>query len=168
MEAVLIGIVLALKFILPFFMLKWPFWTAFANYILDTVDGDILMPLGLGFDTYQPIDKAADYVTYIVMAIAARKWEIRKTIWALFAFRTVGQALYFITSEEAIFFYFPNFLEPLFLVYAFLLLKYRENAHKKYIKHGFPIWLGIVLYKMWNEWNTHIANIELSKIFFGR
>jgi hypothetical protein len=168
MNIPLIAIVIAAKFILPFFMLKWPFWASVANFILDTSDGDILMPAGLSDATYQPIDKIADYVTYIVMIIAARKWEIRKTIWGLFALRTVGQALFFITGSEVVFFYFPNFLEPLFIVYAFLLLKYKNNAFAEYKKHGFPIWLGIVLYKMWNEWNTHIANIDLSTIFFGR
>lgn len=168
MEIILIGLVIAAKFILPLFMLKWPFLAASLNFILDTVDGDILMPLGLADSTYQPIDKIADYVTYILMAVVAWKWDIRKTILALFAFRTVGQILFFATGSEVVFFYFPNFLEPLFIVYAFLLLRYKNRAFEKYKKNGFPIWLGIILYKMWNEWNTHIANIDLSQIFFGR
>jgi hypothetical protein len=168
MNFALIAIVIAAKFILPLFMLKWPFWTAAANFVLDTFDGDILLPLGLDFNTYQTIDKISDYVTYIVMAIAARKWEIRKVIWGLFAFRTIGQILYFASGNEAIFFYFPNFLEPLFLVYSFLLLRYGKKAIDKYKKHIVPIWIAIIAYKMWNEWNTHIANIDLSQAIFGR
>ncbi|MBN2454079.1 hypothetical protein JXB11_00885 [Candidatus Woesearchaeota archaeon] len=167
MNVILIGIVIAAKFLLPFLMLRFPFWASASNFILDTIDGDILMPLGLEFGTYQLIDKIADYVTYILMVVAARKWEIRKLIIGLFAFRTIGQLLYFATGNEVIFFFFPNFLEPLFIVYSFLLMRYKKNAHAKYRKHIIPIWACIILYKMWNEWNTHIANIELSQVFFG-
>lgn len=124
------------------------------------------MHFGLGFGIYQTVDKVADYWTYLMMLLVGRNWKIAATIIALFLLRTAGQGLFFLTGDERIFFFFPNLLEPLFMVYSLLLFKYKNRAHKLYKKHFTLIWLLIASYKMWNEWNTHIANIELSEIFF--
>jgi len=158
---------LVVKFALPLAIIRYPFAASWLNFVLDTSDGDILMRVGLSFDTYQFIDKIADYVTYVAMLVAGWRWKIKRTIIALFALRTVGQILFFATGNEIIFFFFPNFLEPLFMIYALLLWKFRERAHVMYVKYIWLIWFIVVSYKMWNEWNTHVANIELSKFFFG-
>lgn len=167
MPSFLLTFLLLAKFLLPLAIFWYPFQAPWVNFILDTIDGDILMPLGLSFATYQTIDKVADYFTYIVMLLVGRKWPIGKTILALFLLRTIGQALFFATGNEAVFFFFPNFLEPLFMAYSLLMFKYQGQAHTKYRQHFWLIWAIIVPYKIWNEWNTHIANIELSEVLFG-
>ena len=108
-----IVVIIGAKYLVPVLLVPFPFAAGWANFVLDTIDGDLLIPLGLEDATYQPIDKAADYVTYIFMVISAwrGRWPILKWIVAFFVLRTVGQALFFITGNEAIFFYFPNFLE---------------------------------------------------------
>ena len=63
--------------------------------MLDTVDGDLLFPLRLSDPVHQQVDKSADYVTYMRMVIAASCWSLRRGVVALFALRTVGQALFF-------------------------------------------------------------------------
>ena len=40
----------------------------------------------------------------------------------VFVLRTIGQALFFITGLEIVFFYFPNLVEPLFLIYVSIAL----------------------------------------------
>ena len=162
-----LGILIGLKFGVPLLIFWFPFQASWANFVFDTIDGDILLRLGLDFDLYQTIDKIADYATYIVMLVVGLKWKVRKTILALFAVRTVGQALFFATGNETIFFFFPNFLEPFFMAYSFLMWKFKAQKHERYLRHRFLIWGVIVPYKMWNEWNTHIANIELSDVFFN-
>lgn len=162
MQVTLIVVILIAKFTLPLLLPFFPFAASWANFILDSIDGDLLVPLGLPNATYQLWDKSADYLTYIMMLFAARNWPIRKTVFALFAFRTVGQALFFITHDDTFFFYFPNFLEPLFMIYAFLLWKYKDKAFAVYKKHILPIWIIIISYKMWNEYNIHIARTDLS------
>jgi hypothetical protein len=72
----LAGAVIALKFVVPSLMPRLPFFSAWGNYVLDSVDGDVLLELGLSDETYQTIDKAADYYTYIVMVIVGRRWRI--------------------------------------------------------------------------------------------
>src|SRR5687767_8949366 len=114
MTPLAIALVVALKFILPLLIVRFPFWGGWSNFGLDAVDGDILLPLGLSDFVYQRIDKAADWVAYICMIVAARDWPIRRWMIALFVFRSLGQVLFFLTDDERVFFLFPNLLEPLF------------------------------------------------------
>ncbi len=169
MERFLLIIVIALKFIVPSFMLAFPFAASWSNYVLDVVDGDVLQSLGLGEYWYQTIDKTADYFSYIMMLVVGLRWRIRKTIVTLFIYRTIGQALFFLTRNELMLFYFQNFLEPLVMIYALLIFKNKseEKAYALYKKYFVLIWTIILAYKIWNEWYLHFANIDLSTIFFG-
>jgi|GEM_PF-476444 len=161
--------IIAAKFLLPVMLVKYPFIAGWANFVLDTVDGDLLIPLGLENETYQPIDKAADWVTYVFMVVAAWKadWPILKWVVGLFVLRTVGQILFFITNNEAIFFYFPNFLEPLFLIYATILFFKKDLAPQVFRKWQIPIAVFIFVYKMQDEYITHISNTDRSELIQG-
>lgn len=172
LDQLVVVILVALKYVLPFGLVYAPFWAGWANFIVDTVDGDLLIPRGLSDSTYQLIDKAADWGTYIGMVAAAYKykWPMRRAMYVLFALRTVGQLLFFITRDERMFFFFPNFLEPLFLVYATIVLFKKKHAPAVYRKYFWVIWTGVVLYKLQDEYITHIGNIdrsELIKRIFG-
>jgi len=157
-----IGIVF-LKFFTPLLIIFSPFLGGWMNFILDTIDGDILLPLGLEETKYQLIDKIADWVTYVAMIIAARRWQwpIRRSLYWLFSLRTIGQIGFFIFNDERIFFLFPNFLEPLFIIYASIGLAKKE-PESFYLKHKKLIWILVCVYKMQDEWITHIANIDRS------
>lgn len=169
MNAVAIGFIIALKFAVPIAIVFVPFAGGWANFVLDTIDGDLLIPLGLDDATYQPIDKIADWFTYVGMAVAAWRfrWPIRKWVYALFAMRTAGQLTFFITGDERVFFYFPNLLEPLFLVYATIVAFKKDLAPEVYRAHRWPIWIGVVVYKMQDEWITHIGNFDRSEWIRG-
>jgi len=151
-------------------MVRFPFAGAWSTYVLDNVDGDVLLELGLPEETYQTIDKTADYFAYVVMLIVGRRWRIKRLIALLFVHRTFGQALFFTTRNERAFFAFPNFLEPLVLIYTFLLFRHQgrePEAYAAYQRHKTPIWIAIITYKLWNEWSLHVANIDLSERIFG-
>lgn len=162
-------LVVFLKFLIPVFLLWFPFQAAWLNYGLDVIDGDILLQLGMGEATYQTIDKIADYFSYIFMLLVGLRWQIRRTILALFIYRTVGQLVFFLTRNELVFFYFQNFLEPLVMAYALLIFKKGSElgAYQSYRRHLVLIWAIILIYKVWNEWYLHLANIDLSTLFFG-
>lgn len=162
-------IVILLKFIVPVFLLWFPFQVAWINYFLDVVDGDILLSLGLNDENYQTIDKIADWFSYIFMLLVGLRWNIKKTIIILFIYRTIGQTLFFLTRNELIFFYFQNLLEPLVMIYALFIFSRRSEgaAFETYKKHLRLIWAIIIGYKVWNEWYLHLANIDLSLLFFG-
>ncbi len=163
----IIWLVSSFKYLLPLLIFKYPFHASLANFVLDSVDGDILMHFGLSYATYTLIDKSADYVTYIVMFIVGRKWKIGRLITILFVFRSIGQLAFFATHNDLLLFVFPNLLEPLFIIYSFLMYRYGTKAHEKYKKYFLLIWIFIVAFKMWNEYNVHLGHIDLSEKYFG-
>lgn len=168
----IIGVVIFLKFALPAAIVFFPFGAGWANFVLDSVDGDILIPAGMTDENYQPIDKIADWCTYIAMAWCAWRfrWRIRKWIYGLLAFRSIGQAAFLLTGDGKWFFFFPNFLEPLFLVYATVIFfKKRDEAaaFAHFVKHKIAFIAGIFLYKMQDEYITHIANLDRTDFFLN-
>ncbi|OGM19099.1 hypothetical protein A2686_00880 [Candidatus Woesebacteria bacterium RIFCSPHIGHO2_01_FULL_38_10] len=161
--------VVFLKFLIPTFLLKFPFYASWSNYFLDVVDGDILRSLGMGEYPYQMIDKLADFYSYFFMMFLGLRFRIKNTVVILFIYRAVGQILFFLTRNELVFFYFQNFLEPLIMTYTLLLfkLKSEKKAYKTYKNYLKLIWGIIFAYKIWNEWTLHFANVDLSKKFLG-
>lgn len=169
MNEILQFLIILLKVLVPASMLIFPLFGLWGNYFLDVVDGDILLSLGMSDQTYQLIDKSMDLISYIFMLILGLRWSIKKTVILLFTYRIIGQILFFITGNEMIFFYFQNFLEPLMMAYALILLKQgsEPKAYNTYRKHIFWVWGAVLAYKIWNEWYLHLANIDLSLLFFG-
>ena len=86
-----------------------------------------------------------------------------------------------LTGNELLLAFFPNFLEPLFLVTVTILAFERVIRHyPDWQERGFAIlyryrWLigiVIVVYKLQNEWVTHVGNIDrtefLQQLLGGR
>ncbi len=162
-------LIILLKIFVPASMLLFPVFGLWGNYLLDIIDGDLLLSLGLSDNIYQTIDKSTDLISYFFMLILAWRWHIKKTAIVLFTYRIIGQILFFITTNELFFFYFQNLLEPLLLIYVLLVFKHKneKTAYLTYRKHLIPIWAIVIGYKLWNEWYLHFANIDLSTILFG-
>jgi hypothetical protein len=154
-------VIVALKFILPVLYLFFPFAAGWGNFILDSVDGDLLIPAGLDNSLYQNLDKAADWVAYLFMFIWGWRKPIRREISIVFAMRTVGQVLFFTTHNEMVFFWFPNLLEPLFLVYVTIArFKGWQRAQEIYRQRIWLIWICILVYKIQDEYFTHVGNVD--------
>ena len=122
-QAAAIAVIIAAKFIVPLLIIRFPFAAGWANFVLDGVDGDLLIPLGLLNEVYQPVDKVTDWLTYVAIVVVAYRddWPIRRLMLGLFVFRSVGQIGFLLTGNELLLALFPNFLEPLFLVTVTIL-----------------------------------------------
>ena len=175
-EAVAIALIVVAKFGLPLLIIRYPFAAGWANFVLDGIDGDLLIPLGLLDAAYQPIDKLSDWVTYVAIVIVAyrNEWPTKRLMLGLFLFRSVGQVGFLVTGNELLLAAFPNFLEPLFLVTASILAWERVvRRYSDWQERGFAIlhryrWLIgtlIVVYKLQDEYFTHVANIDRSEFF---
>jgi hypothetical protein len=167
-------LIVAAKFALPILILRFPFAAGWANFALDGIDGDLLIPLGLPDEIYQPVDKISDWVTYVAIVIVGyrNQWPIKRLMLGLFIFRSVGQVAFLLTEEELFLALFPNFLEPLFLVTATILAWQRvirrlpdwfDRGFAVLDRYKWPIGILIVLYKLLDEWFTHVANIDRSE-----
>jgi hypothetical protein len=174
LETAAIVLIVALKFVLPVLIIRFPFAAGWANFALDGIDGDLLIPLGLPNDVYQPVDKITDWVTYVAIVVVGyrREWPIRRLMLGLFLFRSIGQIAFLVTEEELFLALFPNFLEPLFLVAASLLAWQRVVRHQPdwqdrgfavLFRHRWLIGTFIVVYKLQDEYFTHVANIDRSE-----
>jgi len=156
-----IVVVVALKFLLPVLIFRFPFAAGWANFFLDSIDGDILVPAGLPEPTYQVVDKVADWVTYLCIVLWGWKREIRTEVVVVFLLRTIGQVLFLLSGNELILFVFPNLLEPLFLVYVTIArIKGWDNVYTIYRRYAAPIWAAILVYKFQDEYVTHVANVD--------
>ena len=174
-QVVWIGLIVAAKFALPLLIIRFPFAAGWANFFLDGFDGDLLIPLGLPNEVYQPLDKVTDWVTYVAIVVVAyrNQWPIRRLMLGLFLFRSVGQVSFLLTENELFLALFPNFLEPLFLVTASILAWERVVRHlPDWQERGFAVlarykWLIgtlIVIYKLQDEYITHVGNIDRSEL----
>ena len=173
-ETVAIALIVAAKFGLPLLILRFPFAAGWANFFLDSFDGDLLIPLGLPNEVYQPVDKITDWVTYVVIVayVFWKAWPIRRLMLALFLYRSVGQISFLATGNELLLAFFPNFLEPLFLVTVSILTFERvARRFPDWQERGFAILFGhkwliggtIVIYKLIDEYITHVGNIDRSE-----
>jgi hypothetical protein len=178
LELIAIGLIVAAKFALPVLIIRFPFAAGWANFVLDGIDGDLLIPLGLLDAAYQPIDKLSDWVTYAaIVALAYRDaWPIRRLILGLFLFRSIGQVGFLLTGNELLLAAFPNFLEPLFLVTVTILAwarvierrpDWRDRGFAILHRHRWVIGALIVIYKLQDEYVTHVADFDRSEWFRG-
>ena len=173
LEMVAIALIVAAKFGLPILIVRYPFVAGWANFVLDSVDGDLLIPLGLLNEVYQPVDKVTDWVTYVAIVVVAYRddWPIRRLMLGLFAFRSVGQVGFLLTGNELLLALFPNFLEPLFLVTVTILAferivrrapDWRDRGFAVLSRYRWLIGGLIVIYKLQDEYFTHVANVDRS------
>jgi hypothetical protein len=173
LETAAIALIIAAKFVVPLLIIRYPFAAGWTNFFLDSVDGDLLVPLGLPNETYQPVDKITDWVTYVAIVVVGFRnaWPTKRLMLGLFLFRSIGQAGFLLTGNELFLAAFPNFLEPLFLVTATILAWERVVRHlPAWQERGFAIlhrhrWLIgtlIVVYKLQDEYFTHVANVDRS------
>jgi hypothetical protein len=175
-EIVVIALIVAAKFALPLLIIPFPFAAGWANIVLDGIDGDLLIPLGLPDAIYQPVDKLSDWVTYVAIVVVAyrNEWPTRRLMLGLFVFRSIGQLGFLLTGNELLLAIFPNFLEPLFLVTASILAwervirrlpDWQERGFGNLRRHRWVIGTLIVIYKLQDEYFTHVANIDRSELF---
>jgi hypothetical protein len=173
-QAAAIVLIIVAKFALPVLIIRFPFAAGWANFFLDGFDGDLLIPLGLPNDIYQPVDKLSDWVTYVAIVIVGYRnaWPTRQLMLGLFLFRSVGQVGFLLTGNELLLAAFPNFLEPLFLVTASILAwervvrrlpDWQARGFAILRRHRWIIGTLIVIYKLQDEYFTHVANIDRSE-----
>ena len=171
---VAVALIVAAKFALPLLIVRFPFVAGWLNFILDGVDGDLLIPLGLPDAIYQPVDKVSDWVTYVAIVIVAYReaWPTKGLMLGLFGFRSLGQVSFLVSGNELFLAAFPNFLEPLFLLTASILAFQRTVRHRSdwrertfaiLARHKLAIGVVIVLYKLQDEYFTHVANLDRSE-----
>lgn len=114
-------LVIALRLIVPFSILKWPFWGMVLAFGADAIDVILLDIFGHGiFAKFgQQIDKALDIYYLSFAAAVSKNWQERivgKTAIILFLWRLIGVISFELTRIRQILFFAPNIFENFFLL----------------------------------------------------
>lgn len=143
----------ALVFLIP------PIWAIIANILIDYLDGPFYKHyLKVPNVRAQYYDKFWDYLYYVALLIIIFRLRLAAAplLVFLFAFRTVGEFIFFVTGNKKIFVYFPNFFE--YFVFGVLLVyKFNWGIDVQIVLFGL-----IIVYRIWNEIFLHRNN----KTFF--
>lgn len=104
-------IVTVIRLLVPFTILKWPFWGGLLSAILDAIDVILTFFFQLGdYKHYHQTDKVLDTYFLVFMVIVARKWKLleRKIAFSLFGWRMIGFVLFEATGVRPLLLIFPN------------------------------------------------------------
>ncbi len=159
-------IVLAMRFIIPLFIPRFPLPAILLALVIDAADQTIFQQFtNLNLDGYQNYDKALD-IFYLTIAFLAvyRNWtnttaiNVARFLWY---YRLIGVWLFEVTQERWILFVFPNTFEYFFIAYAAIRTQWdpRRLSHRAVIGLAAFIWIFI---KLPQEWWIHIAQNDFT------
>lgn len=153
------------RFVLPFFILRYPLPAIIACLLLDGVDQTIFQLFGVDPPNYQSYDKAMD-VFYLSIAYLAslRNWSNPAAVKIsrfLFFYRQVGVVLFELTGLRFLLLVFPNTFEYYFIAYEGV--RTRRNP----MRYGFRFWVKVaagiwIFIKLPQETWIHILQLDLT------
>ncbi|MEV4263077.1 hypothetical protein [Kribbella sp. NPDC049584] len=163
-QVVFWAVVLA-RFVLPFFILRYPLPAIIACLLLDGVDQTIFQIFDVEPPNYQSYDKAMD-VFYLSIAYLAslRNWSnpgAVKISRFLFFYRQVGAVLFELTGLRFLLLIFPNTFEYFFIAYEGV------RARRNPMRYGFRFWVKVaagiwIFIKLPQETWIHILKLDLT------
>ncbi len=155
------------RFIVPFNIFSHPILSSIASLFLDHIDCYLSFRAGFSWKQYHLYDKIMDYWWYIFILLFSWNIEIRFVIVLLFTYRTLGQVISIMTSNEKVLLFFPNALEKYFIFYLFTFV----YPQLRNIFHGyqliFPL-LGSLAVGFYVEYLVHIPTSSFHKGIFRK
>jgi len=159
-------VVMAMRFIVPLFIPRFPLPAILAALVIDAADQTIFQKFtDLNLDGYQNYDKALD-IFYLTIAFLAvyRNWTNTTSINVarfLWYYRLIGVWLFEMFQARWILFVFPNTFEFFFIAYAAIRTQWdpRRLTDRAVIGLAACIWIFI---KLPQEWWIHIAQNDFT------
>jgi hypothetical protein len=159
-------VVVAMRFIIPLFIPRFPLPAILAALVLDAADQTIFQQFtNLNLDGYQNYDKALD-IFYLTIAFLAvyRNWtnttaiNVARFLWY---YRLFGVWLFEVFQERWILFVFPNTFEYFFIAYAAIHTQWDPRRLTDRAVIGLAAFIWIVV-KLPQEWWIHIAQNDFT------
>lgn len=165
-DIVVFLVVLALRFIIPLFIPRFPLPAIIAALVLDAADQTIFQQFTeLNLAGYQNYDKALD-IFYLTIAFLAvyRNWtnttaiNVARILWY---YRLFGVWLFEVLQERWLLFVFPNTFEYFFIAYVAIGTQWdpRRLTDRAVIGLAAFIWIFV---KLPQEWWIHIAQNDFT------
>lgn len=108
--------VIALRLVVPIFILRFPLIGIVACALLDVYDYHFIG----GYDWYQTVDKLLDMYYLGFAAFTVLRWQDMTAKWialCAYTYRSIGVILVIILDQRWLLMVFPNFFEPFFIFY---------------------------------------------------
>jgi len=163
-QVVFWAVVLA-RFVLPFFILRYPLPAIIACLLLDGVDQTIFQLFNVEPPNYQSYDKAMD-VFYLSIAYLAslRNWSNLHAVKVsrfLFFYRQIGVLLFELTGVRTLLLIFPNTFEYFFIAYEGI--RARRNPLRYSLRFWVLVAAGIWIFvKLPQEYWIHVAELDFT------
>ncbi len=160
--------VVALRFVIPLFIPRYPLPAIVAAMIIDAADQTIFQQFTkLNLDNYQSYDKALD-VYYLSIAFLAtmRNWTnltAFRTSRFLYFYRMVGVVLFELLHLRWLLLVFPNTFEYFFDFYEAVRLRWNPARMSKQLVIGAAAFIWIVI-KLPQEYWIHVAQLDTTDL----
>lgn len=162
-------VISAIRFVLPFFLLKWPLSTFIISIIVDTKDFDFLnLKTAEDYAFYQMWDKILDIYFFAFLVAVSLKWKdkiAKRLMIFFFSYRLLGTILFTVFGNRMFLFIFPNFLEILFILY---LVFWRLTGSQKFFdskNSTVLILLAIFIPIIGQEYFMHVSKASPAEVF---
>ncbi len=159
-------VVLALRFVIPLFIPRFPLPAIILALVLDAADQTIFQQYtNLNLDGYQNYDKALD-IFYLTIAFLAvyRTWSnpaainVARFLWY---YRLLGVWLFELFQQRWLLFVFPNTFEYFFIAYVAIATQWDPRRLTTRAVIGLAAFIWIVI-KLPQEWWIHIAQNDFT------
>jgi hypothetical protein len=123
------------------------------NFLLDLIDGGAACRGVTKYSEYQRIDKLLDWwwFVFVIVYVYINMNQSFVLLFALFAFRTVGEILFLFSSRQIWLVFFPNFFEFTFMCMFFGI--WQSNW-----------WVGMGIFCIMREYVIHIRKFSSRKL----
>ena len=157
--------VVLVRFVLPFFILRYPLPAIIACLLIDGVDQTIFQIFGHDPPNYQSYDKAMDLFYLSIAYLASlRNWSNPAAVKVsrfLFFYRQIGVVLFELTGLRFLLLVFPNTFEYFFIAYEGV------RARRNPMRYGFRFWVWVaagiwIFVKLPQETWVHILKLDLT------
>ncbi len=165
-DTAVVVIILAVRFIVPLFIPRFPLPAILVALVVDAADQTILQQLtDLDLDSYQNYDKALDiyYLTIAYLAVY-RNWtngvavEVARFLWY---YRLLGVLAFEITQERWLLMAFPNTFEYFFIAYEVVRTCWDPRRMSRQAVIGLAAFIWIFI-KLPQEWWIHVAQNDFT------
>jgi hypothetical protein len=163
--AVVFWTVVAVRFVLPLFIPRYPLPAVVACLVVDGIDQSVFQAFGFDPPGYQGYDKAMD-LFYLAIAFLStlRNWTRSAAVTIarfLFFYRLVGVMAFEATGLRALLLVFPNTFEYFFIAYEAVRLRWdpRRFGARWWVLAAAAIW---VVVKLPQEYWIHVAQLDFT------
>lgn len=159
----------ALRVLAPLTVLRWPLPGVLLSMAIDVYDWNFFDITSYDDNSvYQNWDRVMDMYFWFVTLFMVRRWEdttAKYLAFILFAFRMIGQILFFLTQDRSFLFFFPNFYDNFLVMYLGYVLIFKRTRLLTSIRDVVVVFSLLMIPKIIHEYFLHFLRQQPWEIY---